>query len=67
MTNPNFTTRFRGYDKEQVDQFLQEISQTIHTPEEIYEKTFKTSFRGYDKDAVDTYLNQVIDNLKKEH
>ena len=64
MEKANFKISFRGYNKQEVDDFLAKISTVEVSAREIYDQLFSISFKGYDKNQVDLYLDQLINKLK---
>ncbi|MDR0300653.1 MAG: DivIVA domain-containing protein, partial [Streptococcaceae bacterium] len=60
----DFDREFRGYNRKEVDQFLSEINQNLHSPKEIYSQVFDMQFRGYNKEQVDGYLDNLIQDLQ---
>jgi DivIVA domain-containing protein len=63
-----FATTFRGYDRTEVDSFVQKTSDALASDDPARRAkavaaadsvTFHTAWRGYDRETVDTYLRRI--------
>ncbi|QSB07070.1 DivIVA domain-containing protein [Natronoglycomyces albus] len=70
MSNPYFSVKFRGYDRDQVDTAIRRIRRAINEgvpphPEALRDMGFQMSLRGYDTAEVDEYFDQVARTLSE--
>lgn len=56
---PDFTVVLRGYDREQVDEFIARATAQSLTAEQINGAAFTTAWRGYDREQVDHVLDRL--------
>jgi DivIVA domain-containing protein len=69
---PEFPTALRGYDRIEVDAFVDRVERTLAgsagvdavTPESIQAVTFSSALRGYRVEEVDDYLDRAVAELE---
>ena len=63
-----FTTTFRGYDRAEVDSFVEKTADALASDDpkrrakaaaDAMAVTFHTAWRGYDRESVDHYLRRI--------
>lgn len=60
---PDWTIVFRGYDREQVDAFLDQLEGMTTRPLSVPE--FRIAFRGYERHGVEEYVQSLLAQLAK--
>jgi DivIVA domain-containing protein len=58
MRRPDFMIVLRGYDREQVDEYLDSVERAEAGPPSG--PTFRIAFRGYDRRGVDRYIEELL-------
>src|SRR5690606_1000824 len=58
---PEWVIVLRGYDRKQVDEYLDELESATTRPAEL--PRFRIAFRGYERRMVDAYVRQLFDAL----
>lgn len=58
---PEWVIVLRGYDRKQVDEYLDELESATTRPAEL--PRFRIAFRGYERRMVDAYVQQLFDAL----